>query len=53
MNALLRFARDDDGLETVEYAIMAGLVVAASVALIVAVGVWVKDTYSSFQKELE
>ena len=53
MNALFRFARDDDGLETVEYAVMAGLVVAASVALIVAVGIWVKDTYSSFQKEIE
>jgi Flp pilus assembly pilin Flp len=53
MNALSKFARDDAGLETVEYAIMAGLIVAASVALIVALGGWVKNTYSTFQKELK
>ena len=53
MNALSSFARDDAGLETVEYAIMAGLIVAASVALIVALGAWVKNTYSTFQKELK
>ena len=53
MNALSKFTRDDAGLETVEYAIMAGLIVAASVALIAALGAWVKNTYTNMQKELK
>lgn len=53
MNTLSRFARDEAGLETVEYAIMAGLVVAGSVALIFALGTWVKNTFSNIQKEMK
>ena len=53
MRALTHFIRDDRGLETVEYAIMAGLVVAASVALILALGNWVKSTYTNMQKEFK
>jgi Flp pilus assembly pilin Flp len=41
------------GLETVEYAIMAGLIVAACVGAHRGVGAWVKNTYSTFQKELK
>ena len=52
MKLILEFARNDAGLETVEYAIMAGLVVGASVAIIVAIGAWVKTTYSTLQTAL-
>jgi Flp pilus assembly pilin Flp len=52
MKPLIKFARDEAGLETVEYAIMAGLVVGASVAIILAVGAWVKSTYSNMQTQL-
>jgi len=53
MKPFSRFLSDDAGLETVEYAILAGLIVGASVTLIIAVGVWVKDTYASFQAEIQ
>ena len=53
MNALSEFASDDRGLETVEYAIMAGLVVTASVAVIIALGAWVKETYSNLQQSMK
>lgn len=53
MNPCFRFARDDAGLETVEYAIMAGLTVGASVLLIVAIGAWVKSTYTTIHSELK
>ncbi|HZM01016.1 MAG TPA: Flp family type IVb pilin [Planctomycetota bacterium] len=53
MEITSRFARDESGLETVEYAIMAGLVVGACVAMIIALGGWVKDTYTTLQTEIE
>ena len=53
MELTSKFARDESGLETVEYAIMAGLVVGACVAMILAVGAWVKDTYTILQTEIE
>ena len=42
LNSVKRFLADDRGLETVEYAIIAGLIVTGLVAIIVAIGVWVK-----------
>ena len=38
MNAVRRFLRDDRGLETIEYAIIAGLIVSGLVAIVVAIG---------------
>ncbi|NQT21401.1 MAG: Flp family type IVb pilin [Planctomycetes bacterium] len=47
-----RFASDERGLETVEYAIIAGIVVAGTVATIVAIGTWVSGALTTLQGEL-
>ena len=52
MSILKRFLSDERGLETVEYAIIAGLIVSGLVAIIVAIGGWVKNQFSNLQKDL-
>jgi Flp pilus assembly pilin Flp len=41
------FVRDESGVETLEYAILVGLIVGATVAVIGAVGVWVFNQFDS------
>ena len=45
MEKISNFIKDEDGLETVEYAIILGLVVAATITLIVTLGGWVRDQF--------
>ena len=52
MTFMKRFLSDEQGLETVEYAIIAGLIVSGLVAIIVAIGGWVKNSFSNLQKSL-
>ena len=52
MTSVNRFLSDEQGLETVEYAIIAGLIVSGLVAIIVAIGGWVKDQFSNLQADL-
>lgn len=40
-----RFFLDDSGLETIEYAIIAGLITSGLVALIIAIGNWVRGQF--------
>ena len=40
------------GLETVEYAIITGLVVAATIGVIAAIGVWVLAQFTTVQQAL-
>ena len=47
--SLKTFVSDDRGLETVEYAIIAGLIVTGLVAIIVAIGAWVKTQFSNLK----
>ena len=47
-----RFVADERGLETVEYAIIVGLVVAGLVAVIAAIGAWVKTQFDGLQTDL-
>lgn len=47
------FMCDDRGLETVEYAIITGLIVAGTIAAIAAIGVWVNTQFSILQGTLE
>ena len=49
---LKRFLADSRGLETVEYAIIAGLIVGACVLAVIALGQWVQNTYGDFKTEL-
>ena len=50
--AVKRFVACEAGLETVEYAIITGLVVAATIAVIAAIGAWVLATFQTVQGAL-
>lgn len=41
------FVRDEAGLETVEYAIIAGLIVVATIGSITTIGGWVSGKFST------
>ncbi len=49
---LKQFVREEAGLETVEYAIITGLIVAGTIALITAIGTWVKGQFNNLKTEL-
>jgi len=44
-----KFATDERGLETVEYAVIAGLITVAAIATITAVGVLVQGKFASLE----
>lgn len=43
---------DEEGLETVEYAIIAGLLIVGALAVIAAIGAWVLNVYESALTDL-
>ncbi len=47
MEAVKRFLKDERGLETVEYAIILGLIVAATITLVVTLGKWVGGQFQA------
>ena len=49
---LKKFVRDEQGLETVEYAIITGLVVAGTIGVIALIGDWVKLQFTDLETEL-
>lgn len=49
---LKRFVVDESGLETVEYAIITGLIVAGAAVTIGAIGTWVKLQFDNLKTEL-
>jgi len=49
MNLLKKFVRDEAGMETVEWAIMAALIVAGIVAIIAGLGTNVKAKFTALQ----
>jgi pilus assembly protein Flp/PilA len=49
---LKSFLADDRGLETVEYAIIAGMIVAGLIAVVVAIGTWVKGKFNALKTDL-
>jgi pilus assembly protein Flp/PilA len=52
MNDIRRFWNDEEGLETVEYAIILGLIVAGTITLVVAIGTWVNTAFQTAADEL-
>lgn len=53
MKALLKkLFSNEEGLETVEYAIIAGLIVAGTIVTITAIGVWVAGAFVALQTDL-
>lgn len=51
-NFISKFIKDDSGLETVEYAIISGLIVAAVITAVTAIGTWVSGKFSGLQTSL-
>ena len=45
MSRVKSFFADESGIETLEYAILAGLIVSGTVVIILAISVWVKNRY--------
>ena len=52
LNTLKRFWRDDQGLETVEYAIITGLIVAATITAIGVLGGWVTTNFETVNENI-
>ncbi len=48
----MSFLSNDEGLETVEYAIIVGLVVGGLILVIAAIGVWVRTQYTTLQTDV-
>ena len=44
---------EEEGLETVEYAIIAGLLIVGALAVLAAIGAWVLNTFQTALTELE
>jgi Flp pilus assembly pilin Flp len=47
-----RFYSDDQGLETVEYAVIVGLIVGGVIVVLAALGQWVLSIYTQVQTEV-
>jgi pilus assembly protein Flp/PilA len=47
-----RFLVAEDGLETVEYAIIAGLIVVGVIATVVSIGTWVSGKFTALNAGL-
>ena len=53
MNLVKRFIKDERGLETVEYAIIAGLIVVGTIATIATIGGWVQVKFGELLTALQ
>lgn len=51
-NLFKKFLADEQGLETVEYAVIAGLVVAGAITTITAIGLWVAARFEQLETAL-
>ena len=51
-NFISKFIKDDSGLETVEYAIISGLIVAAVITAVTAIGTWVNGKFDDLKTNL-
>ena len=49
LRRIVRFLKLEQGLETVEYAIITALVVVATLTVLAAIGAWVLAVYQSVQ----
>jgi Flp pilus assembly pilin Flp len=52
MKKLMAFLRDEDGLETVEYAIILGLIVAGTIGLVTSIGSWTNAQFTRVDNAL-
>ena len=47
-----QFRREEDGAAMIEYTILLGIITAAVIASVVAVGIWVQGQWSALEGEL-
>lgn len=52
MNLIKRFVKEEEGTETVEWAIMAGLIVVGTITAVTAIGGWVGTQFDTLQTDL-
>ena len=52
MQLLKNFFSDEDGLETVEYAIITGIIVVGTIGVVGLIGAWVNGTFTTLQGQL-
>ncbi len=52
MSLIKSFIRDEKGLETVEYAIIAGLIVVGTIAVVASIGTWVYNQFNALDTGL-
>jgi len=52
MKAIERFLKDESGLETVEYAIILGIIVVATIGIISGIGLWVQGKFQAVNDQL-
>ncbi len=53
MNLMKSLLSDERGTETVEWGLMAGLIVGALVLTVAAIGTWVRTRFETLQDDLE
>ena len=53
MEMLKRFIRDEQGLETVEYAIIAGLILVVAIAILTSIGVNINRIFGLVNTKLD
>ncbi len=49
---LKKFVSDERGTETVEWGVMAGLIVAGLVTVVGAIGIWIKGKFDTMKTDL-
>jgi len=47
-----KFVSDESGLETIEYAVIAGLIVTGAIAAIAAIAIWLGNQYTDLKTKL-
>jgi Flp pilus assembly pilin Flp len=52
MEKIRKFIKDEEGLETVEYAIILGIVVVGTIALVAWLGGWVSGRFQTLQDQV-
>ncbi len=53
LNLVKKFVADEQGLETIEYAIIGGLIVVGTIATISAIGIWVSGKFNTLNTTLQ
>lgn len=52
MKTLKRFVKDEQGLETVEYAIILGLIVVGTIGAVITLGNWVYNQFNDVNNDI-